>query len=233
MHSVNEAAKNLATVRARIDAACQKCGRSPGDVTLVAVSKTHPAQRVRDMADAGQRLFGESYVQEAVEKIAELADPSLTWHFIGRLQKNKVKYVAGLFDLIHTVDSLDLARLLHEKSAQKGVVQKVLMQVNLAAESQKAGCPADQAEALARAVRDFDALRLEGLMVLPPFGEDGEVSRPWFSGLRELRDRLENALGAGLGQLSMGMSHDLEQAVEEGATLVRVGTDLFGERESR
>lgn len=233
MHSVDKAAKNLASVRARIDGACRACGRSPEEVTLVAVSKTHPASRVRDMAGAGQRLFGESYVREAVDKMAELADLNLTWHFIGHLQKNKVKYVAGLFDLIHTVDSIELARLLHEKSAKKGVVQRVLLQVNLAGESQKAGCQTDQAESLARAVRGFDALRLEGLMVMPPFGEDGEVSRPWFSGLRALRDRLENALGAGLGQLSMGMSHDLEQAVEEGATLVRVGADLFGERETR
>jgi len=229
------AALRLARVRERISTACLRAGRDPASVALVAVSKNHPAQSVRLLARAGQRLFGESYVQEAIPKVDALTavpeeEPALRWHFIGRLQKNKVKYLAGRFELIHTVDSIELARILHKQSAPPGRPQDILLQVNLACEAQKSGCAVDDVEVLAGGVLEMPGLSLRGLMLMPPWQEDPEPSRPWFAGLRELRDRLEQRLGIPLPELSMGMSHDLEQAVEEGATLVRVGTDLFGER---
>lgn len=234
--SATSAAFHLARVQERIVAACLRTGRDPAAVALVAVSKFQPAESVRRLALAGQLLFGESYVQEAIPKVDALADmmvepgEALRWHFIGRLQKNKVKYLAGRFELIHTVDSLDLAHMLHKFSAASGRCQDILLQVNLACEAQKSGCAAEGVPALARGVLELPGLRLRGLMIMPPWQEDPEPSRPWFAGLRELRDRLRQDLGVPLPELSMGMSHDLEQAVEEGATLVRVGTALFGER---
>lgn len=245
------AALRLARVRERIVAACARAGRDPASVTLVAVSKNQPAEAVRALALAGQRLFGESYVQEAIPKVDALVSTvdlagtgsggyraglngarahRLRWHFIGRLQKNKVKYLAGRFELIHTVDSLDLAHMLHKYSVASGASQDILLQVNLAGEAQKSGCAVKDVTALAQGVLELDGLRLRGLMIMPPWQEDPEPSRPWFAGLRELRDRLRQSLGIPLPELSMGMSHDMEQAVEEGATLLRVGTDLFGER---
>ncbi|MFZ5426264.1 MAG: YggS family pyridoxal phosphate-dependent enzyme [Thermodesulfobacteriota bacterium] len=227
-----QAASNLQRVRERIANACLKAGRDPASVTLVAVSKTHPAQAVAAMAAAGQAIFGESYAQEAVPKQDELARLKLRWHFIGRLQKNKAKYVAGRFELIHSVDSLELARMLHKKSDFLGIVQPVLVQVNLACESQKAGCSLDAAMPLAEAAAELSGLELRGIMLMPPWDEDPEANRGLFARARELRGRLSARLGLPMPELSMGMSHDLEQAVEEGATLVRVGTDLFGAREA-
>jgi len=180
---------------------------------------------------AGQKLFGESYVQEALPKMRELAGQGLAWHFIGRLQKNKVKYIAGEFALIHTIDSLELASIVHRKSTELGLVQPVLLQVNLAGEEQKAGCGPAEAEALAQAIMGLAGLSLRGLMLMPPWDPDPEANRGLFAQARELRDTLAARLGAALPELSMGMSHDVEQAVEEGATLVRVGTDLFGPRD--
>lgn len=230
------AAQRLARVRGRIVSACLRAGRDPASVALVAVSKNHPVASVAQLAQAGQQLFGESYVQEAIPKVdalegvADAAGHALRWHFIGRLQKNKVKYLAGRFELVHTVDSLDLARVLHKHSVVLGRRQEILLQVNLACEAQKSGCSEQDAEEVAQGVLELPGLSLRGLMIMPPWQEDPEPSRPWFAGLRELRDRLRQRLGLPLPELSMGMSHDVEQAVEEGATLVRVGTDLFGER---
>jgi len=223
-------ASRLVRVQDRIRRACARAGRDPGEVTLVAVSKTKPAAAVADLHKCGQRLFGESYVQEALDKIESLAGLDITWHFMGRLQKNKAKFIPGRFALVHTLDSLELAHMLHRKAEDLGLVQDVLLQVNLAAEPQKAGCDQKDLPALAEAVLGLPGLKLQGLMILPPWDQDPEKSRPWFAGLRRVRDELAAAVGAPLAQLSMGMSHDLEQAVEEGATLVRVGTDLFGER---
>lgn len=220
----------LHRVRERILRACARSGREPSSVTLAAVSKLHPPEAVRALAALGQVLFAESYIQEALPKMDALADLAVEWHFVGRLQKNKVKFVPGRFGLIHTVDSLELARVLHEKNAEKGSPQAVLIQANLAGETQKAGCPEERLMPLAEAILGMPGLALRGLMILPPWEEDPERSRPWFARLRDVRDRLAAALGTVLPVLSMGMSHDLEQAVEEGATLVRVGTDLFGER---
>jgi pyridoxal phosphate enzyme (YggS family) len=226
-----KAKERLAAVRERIERACARSGRDPSSVTLVAVSKTHPASAVAAMARAGQAVFGESYVQEALPKQDELARLKLDWHFIGRLQKNKAKYVAGRFGLIHSVDSIELARMLHKKSDFLGIVQRVLVQVNLGCESQKAGCSIDDTLPLAEAVAAMEGLALTGVMLLPPWDENPEANRGLFAQARELRAELSARLRLPMPELSMGMSHDLEQAVEEGATLVRVGTDLFGARE--
>ncbi len=219
----------LAAVRGRIDVAAAGCGRDPAEITLVAVSKFHPAEAVSLAAAAGQTVFGESYIQEALVKMDALAEASLTWHFIGRLQKNKAKFAAGRFALIHTVDSLELARVLQKRALAVGAVQDILMQVNIAGEPQKAGIAEEEAQALAGDIRGMGNLRLMGLMVMPPFFDDPERSRPYFARLRALRGELADRCGA-LPFLSMGMSGDLEQAVEEGATHVRVGTDIFGQR---
>ena len=220
----------LARVRGRINEAASKAGRSPDGVTLVAVSKFHPAKAVAELAGLGQTIFGESYVQEALPKQDELAHLELSWHLIGGLQKNKAKYAAGRFSLIHSLDNLDLARSLQNQAQALEIVQDVLLQVNLAAEPQKSGAAKADAPGLAEAVARMPNLRLRGLMVLPPYDPDPELSRPYFAGLRELGSRLAQSLGLELPELSMGMSGDLEIAVQEGATLVRVGTDIFGGR---
>lgn len=226
------AGERLFRVRERIERSCARAGRDPSGVTLVAVSKLQPAGAVSAMYACGQRLFGENYVQEALAKMEALAEPDIRWHFIGRLQKNKAKFVVGRFALVHTVDSLDLAQTLQKRALAAGVVQPVLIQVNLDDEPQKAGVASADAPALAEAVAGMDHLALEGLMVLPRALDDPEASRPAFAGLRALRDSLAIRLGRPLPVLSMGMSGDLEAAVEEGATHVRVGTDLFGPRET-
>lgn len=220
----------LSDVLERIAAAAAGCGRDPAGIALVAVSKFHPAEAVSLAAAAGQAVFGESYIQEALAKMDALAKTPLEWHFIGRLQKNKAKFAAGRFALIHTVDSIELAHVLHKRALAVGVVQDVLMQVNIAGETQKAGIAEDKAQALAKDMLGMGGLRLRGLMVMPPFFDDPERSRPYFARLRALRGELADRLHAPLPYLSMGMSGDLEQAVEEGATHVRVGTDIFGER---
>jgi len=224
------ARERLERVHERIRAACGRCGRDPAQVTLVAVSKTHEAASVAALHQAGQTIFGESYVQEALPKLESLAHLPLTWHFIGRLQKNKAKYVAGRFALIHSVDSLELAQALDRKCVALGITQDILLQVNLAGEAAKAGCSPEDALPLATAIAEMDSLKLLGLMLMPPWDEDPEVNRPLFAKARELQQSLASRLGAPLPHLSMGMSHDMEQAIEEGATLIRVGTDLFGAR---
>ena len=205
-------AQRLAKVRA---------GLPPG-VTLVAVSKTQPAEAIREAHAAGQRDFGENYAQEWREKADALADlADLRWHFIGSLQTNKVKLLAGRVHAIHTVDRAELAREISKRFQQKGATARVFLEVNVGGEASKAGCPPDQALALAEAVRALPALELMGLMAIPPPDQD---PRPHFRLLRALRDRL------GLRELSMGMSADWPIAVEEGATVIRVGTAIFGER---
>lgn len=237
-----------AAVRVRVDGAARAAGRDPAGVTLVAVSKYHPAASVAALAAAGQRDFGENYVQEALRKQAEVADmtgmaadAAPRWHFIGHLQSNKAKDVVGRFALIHTVDSESVARKLDQRLATLpaqgagGVapVQDILLQVNIGDEEQKSGVDPDDLPALAEAVLALPRLRLLGLMCMPPIFDDGEASRPYFARLRELRDALAPRVGLALPHLSMGMSHDVEVAVAEGATIVRVGTDIFGPRPVR
>ncbi len=215
-------AARLAVVRARIDAACAVAGRDPAEVTLVAVSKKHPAAAIREAYAAGQRDFGENYAQELRDKMRELDDlPDIRWHAIGHLQANKAKYVAGKA-LVHTLDRADLAQELVRRA---GGTVACLVEVNVADEPQKSGVsPDDLPERLAE-LRAVAGLELRGLMCIPPDADDPEDTRRWFRRLRELRDTLLPD-----GALSMGMSHDYAVAIEEGATLVRVGTAIFGAR---
>ena len=214
----------------RIHAAARASGRSPESVRLVAVSKLHPAESVAALARLGQGDFGENYIQEALAKQEVLARHPLRWHFIGRLQSNKAGQAAGRFNLIHTVDSLKLARSLQKAAGKIGRPQPVLIQVNVGREEQKAGIPEEGLTELAEAVAAMEFLSLEGLMCMPPFFGEPERARPYFARLRELREELQHVLGRSLAHLSMGMSGDYVQAIEEGATLVRVGTELFGPR---
>ncbi|HEU0031196.1 MAG TPA: YggS family pyridoxal phosphate-dependent enzyme [Kofleriaceae bacterium] len=214
-------------VRARVDAACVRAGRAPSEVTIVAVSKTHPAAAVHEAAAAGATDFGENYAQELVDKRAHC--PDVRWHFIGRLQRNKAKLVAGKVVLVHAVDSVELAQELAKRAA--GVVQPVLLSVNLGGEETKGGVTAAQAPDLATAIAAVTGVRLDGLMTMPPPSDDPETSRPIFDALRELRDRLQDRVGAALPVLSMGMSGDFEVAIACGATHVRIGTAIFGERD--
>ncbi|MEA4855101.1 MAG: YggS family pyridoxal phosphate-dependent enzyme [Solidesulfovibrio sp.] len=223
------AAKRLARVRGRIEAACAACGRDPAAVTLVAVSKLHDAAAVAALAACGQAIFGESYIQEALPKM-EAAPAGLTWHFIGHLQRNKARFAVGRFALLHTLDNVELARVLQKRNSEAGLRQAVCLQVNVAGEAQKSGVSPEGLAELAEAVAAMPALALEGLMVIPPVFDDPEGARPAFARLRALRDTLAARLGLPLPVLSMGMSGDLEAAIGEGATHVRVGTDLFGPR---
>ena len=221
--------ERLAWVKKRIDGACRACGRDPAGVTLVAVSKKQSLAAVAELAGCGQTIFGESYIQEAMAKI-EAAPPELSWHFIGHLQRNKAKLAVGRFSLIHTVDNLELARILQKKAEALGIIQPVCIQVNVAGELQKAGIDPDGLPELAETVALAPNLALEGLMVIPPVFDDPVRARPAFARLRQLGEALRTRLALPLPVLSMGMSGDLEAAVMEGATHVRVGTDLFGPR---
>lgn len=217
-------------VRREIDRAARGCGRDPAEITLVAVSKTYPAQDVRILAKAGHLDFGENYVQEALDKVDELSDCPIRWHFIGRLQTNKAKFLPGRFALIHSLDRPKTAHILDQRCTQKGLVQPVLLQVNLAGEKQKGGIEADDLMEAARDIDSLPGIDVQGLMCMPPFFDDPEKARPFFSRLAHLRDELQNGLGKKLRQLSMGMSGDYQAAIEEGATLLRIGTSIFGAR---
>lgn len=236
MSPVTDIAASLAAVRSRIAAAAQRAGRTPSDVTLVAVSKTFSEAHVRDACEAGQRDFGENKVQEGLQKIAATSDtPGVRWHLIGHLQTNKARKAAGSFACVQSVDSIDLLRRLDAAAAEQGTTPGVLIQVDLAGETTKFGAPAGDVEAIVRDALDARAVRLVGLMVIPPWSADPEETRPWFVRLRDLRDRLAatDIPAAALGHLSMGMSHDFEAAIEEGATIVRVGTAIFGARKRK
>jgi pyridoxal phosphate enzyme (YggS family) len=215
-------AENLAQVQARIRTACERVGRDRETVALVAVGKGHPIEPVLVAFAAGQTAFGENYAQELHAKADAL--PEAEWHFIGALQTNKVKMVVGHAALVHTCDRVALARELSKRASVKNVTQRVLLEVNVGREPQKGGALPEHVEGLLAEVRDLEALRCEGLMCIPPAGED---PRPHFRALRQMRDRL------GLRELSMGMTADFEVAIEEGATIVRVGTAIFGERPRR
>lgn len=222
----------LSAVRERIARAAARAGRPPSEVTLVGICKTFPSESVRAAAAAGLVDLGENRVQEAEAKIAATADlrPGLRWHLVGHLQKNKARKAAALFDRVHSLDDLELGRKLAAAAADLGRRLPVLVQVDLAGEATKSGCPESELFALLEGLRGLEALVVDGLMVLPPYLDEPGQVRPYFRRLRLLRDQArERGLLAG-GELSMGMSHDFEVAVEEGATLVRVGTALFGER---
>lgn len=222
----------IESVKARMRAAAVAAGRDPGTVRLVAVSKTHPADRVREAAAAGAAVFGENYIQEARQKIEALADLDVSWHFIGHLQRNKAKYAVPLFDLIHSVDSLRLAAELDRQAARCGKVQEILVQVNISGEETKSGVEEAGCLELVRSIAALAHLRVRGLMTMPPFFDQPDRARPFFAALRRLSERIRSdALpGVGMSELSMGMTGDFEAAVAEGATLVRIGTAIFGER---
>jgi pyridoxal phosphate enzyme (YggS family) len=224
--------ENLARVRERIANAAGRAGRKPEDVRLIAVSKTHPIEAVRVAADAGQIDFGENKVQEALQKIAQSADTSLRWHLIGHLQSNKARKAAGAAGAIHAIDSVDLLKRVDQGAAEARRTVDVLIQVDLALEDTKYGAPVDAVPAIVKAAEGCTAARLTGLMLLPPLADNPEDARPWFARLRALRDELVEGGAAAdrLRELSMGMSHDFEVAIAEGATMVRVGTAIFGER---
>jgi hypothetical protein len=225
----------VAAVRERIARAAERAARRPGDVRLVAISKTHPPEAVRVAFAAGVRDFGENRVQEAEPKIAATADlreSGLRWHLVGHLQSNKARRAATLFEFVQSLDSLDLAGRLARCGAEAGQPVRTLVQVDLAGEQTKFGLPEAELLPVLEALRAKEGLRIEGLMVLPPFFDEPERARPYFRRLRSLHDR---AQAAGLlegRELSMGMSHDFEAAVEEGSTIVRVGTAIFGERQA-
>jgi pyridoxal phosphate enzyme (YggS family) len=225
-------AERIAAVRQRIEQAAARAGRDPAGVTLVAVSKNHPPDAVRAALDAGVVDFGENRMQEAEAKLATLADcrPRLHWHFVGHLQSNKVRKVLAFADLIHSVDEVELAQRLDRAAGDLARTARILVQVDLAGEETKSGLPAASLLDALDQMRQLSHLCVEGLMLLPPYEEDAERVRQFFRRLRELRDEARRAGLLAGGELSMGMSHDLEVAVEEGATLVRVGTAIFGER---
>ncbi len=214
---------NLERVRERIARAAQRAGRRSEDVLLIAVSKTVPVERVRDAITAGVPALGENRVQDAREKIAVLGRP-VPWHLIGRLQGNKARDAVDLFDVVHSLDRLSLASEIGRR-ARRPV--DVLVEVNLAGEASKGGFPPTEVKTAVEALRSLPALRVRGLMAIPPAEADPEKARPWFRALRELRD------STGLAELSMGMSGDFEVAIEEGATMIRIGTAIFGERARR
>lgn len=227
---MSDPAERLDAILERIAAAATRAGRNPSEVQLVAVSKTFPADDVRAVWEAGQTAFGENRVQEAEAKIPQLPG-ALRWHLIGHLQRNKVRRALPLFEMIQGVDTVDLAQAIDRIAAELGLFPRVLLEVNVAGEASKFGfAPA----ALEREIDSLLALprvQVEGLMTIAPYAEDPEQARPHFRALRELRDRLAARCGVPLGTLSMGMSGDFEVAVEEGATIVRVGTAIFGGRE--
>ncbi|KMY65948.1 hypothetical protein AAU61_18330 [Desulfocarbo indianensis] len=223
-------AQNLKAVTERMRAAALAAQRDPAQVRLVAVSKTKPAGDVIEALAAGQTVFGENYVQEAQAKIPAVG-PGPSWHLIGNLQSNKAKLAVSLFDVVQTVDRLKIAQALSRQALEQGKILGVLLQVNVGQEPQKAGCAEDQAAALAEAVAGLEGLKLRGLMTIPPFYDEPERARPYFAALRELARRLAPSLPPGcMAELSMGMSGDFEAAIAEGATLVRVGTAIFGGR---
>lgn len=227
---------NLRSIQDRIKNAAERAGRDPHDIKLIAVSKTHPAEVVREAIDAGISVFGENKVQEAEGKIGEIGRDNAEWHLIGHLQSNKARRAVQLFDVIHSVDSLELATRLERICVEENrATLRVLIQVDLAREETKSGVPEGELPPLVSYLRSCERLSFDGLMILPPYFENAEDARPSFKRLREIRNELasQGAFGESSGELSMGMSHDFEIAIEEGSTIVRIGTALFGERAAR
>ncbi len=224
-------ADNIKAVQDRIASAAKRAGRDPASVRLVVVTKTIDPGRIKEAVDGGATILGENRVQEAKEKIERLG-PVASWHLIGHLQANKAKYAVKLFDLIHSVDSTELAAEIDKQAAKIGKVQNVLVEVNIAGEASKAGMAVKNAPALMREIARLRNISIRGLMTIPPFSERPDDSRPYFCVLRELAEAIaaENIPNATMRELSIGMSGDFEVAIEEGATMVRVGTSIFGER---
>ncbi len=223
--------ENLKRIGERVAAAAKRAGRDPLAVKLIAVTKTIEPERIREAVTAGARVLGENRVQEAKEKIEKLG-PIASWHLIGHLQSNKAKYAVKLFDLIHSVDNIGLAREIDKQAAKMGKVQDVLIEVSIAGEAAKAGVAIPEATALVREAATLKHISIKGLMTVPPLLDDPEAVRPYFRKLREMAESIarENIPGVSMQELSMGMSGDFEVGIEEGATMVRVGTAIFGKR---
>jgi PLP dependent protein len=224
-------ADNLSAVKERIAKAAARVGRDPEGITLVAVTKTMPVERIREAIDAGQQVFGENRVQEAQAKI-EVLGREVQWHLIGHLQRNKVKFACDLFDLIESVDNLPLAQEINARAARHGITMPILIQVNIGDETTKSGVAAAAALALVRQVATLPHVAIKGLMCVPPAVEVAEHARPYFVALRTLAEQMarERIPTVAMSELSMGMSHDFDVAIEEGATMVRVGSAIFGAR---
>jgi pyridoxal phosphate enzyme (YggS family) len=222
----------LEKVKDRIKKAADACDRNPDSIRLVAVSKTVPTDRVKEAIEAGVTTLGENYVQEAQDKINALVSFPVSWHFIGHLQSNKAKYAVKLFDLIHSVDSFKLARELNKQALKNGRIQQILIQVNISREDTKSGISADETFGLVDSISRLENLSIKGLMTMPPYFNQPERVRPFFSALRDLRDQIKDKAipDVSMDELSMGMTGDYEAAIKEGATIVRVGTAIFGER---
>ena len=246
---MSEVRENYLRVMERIEKAARRVGRDPKEIKLVAVSKTVDAPRIKEAIESGVSILGENYVQEAQKKIEEIGRPACTepasrslaegrrfgegrpvaWHFIGHLQSNKAKYAVRLFDMIHSLDSLPLAEELNRRAEQAGRAIKVMIEVNLSGEMTKFGAEEESVLNLAKRILDLNRLSLEGLMTMPPYFDLPEMSRPYYIGLREMKERMVKE-GIPMRELSMGMSNDFEIAIEEGATYIRVGTAIFGTR---
>ncbi len=228
---MNDIAENIAQIRDRIDAACSRSGRNKESVHLIAVSKVKPAELVDAAFEAGQKLFGENYVQEFSDKVTQVKKP-ITWHFIGALQSNKVKYIKGKVAMIHSVDRLSLATEINKQWSKLDSSIDILIQINIGNEESKSGCRPADLETLIREAAKLPYINIKGLMCLPPHDDDPERVRPYFTRMKQLSEQIAqlNIPGVTMDELSMGMSGDFEVAIEEGATLVRVGTAIFGAR---
>lgn len=223
-------AANLAAVRSRIDDAARRVGRDPGGITLVAISKMNPAEKVLAAIEAGQLVFGENRIQEALPKMDALGKSGARWHLVGHLQTNKARQAVGRFELIHSVDTVRLIEELNERASAARVVQNILLQINVSGEASKFGADPEDLDALLDALSHAPHVSAQGLMTIPPFTDDPETSRPHFIRLRELLNAIPQTAPLSARKLSMGMSDDFEVAIEEGATHVRVGTAIFGAR---
>ena len=226
---MSKLAENLAAVQSRIANAVEKSGRSAHEVRLVAVSKTYPAEAIRELFETGQQAFGESRMQEALPKV-EALPPGIEWHFIGHLQTNKIRKVVGQFALFHGVDNENLALQMNRIAGELSVTANVLLEVNVSGEESKFGFAPENLPAALENLAPLPFLRIRGLMTMAPYSDNPEEARPYFAKLRDVRDRLATATGLPLSELSMGMSGDFEQGIAEGATIVRVGSAIFGSR---
>jgi pyridoxal phosphate enzyme (YggS family) len=227
-----EIAENLKIIRERIERAAKRAGRNPEEIRLLAVTKEVDPERIMEAARCGVDIFGENYAQELRDKhdiVEKALEKKIKWHFIGRLQKNKVKYILGRAELIHSLDSLSVAEEINKRAEKLGIKVPVLLEINIGGEEAKGGIRPEQTESFLLEMGRFSHVTVEGLMTMPPFFDNPEMARPYFIQLRKLRDRL-NPRFPNLKELSMGMSGDFEVAVEEGATIVRIGTAIFGSR---
>ena len=229
---MNQIKKNLESVQNRINKAALGCGRNPGQIKLVAVSKTIDVERISQAISAGAIILGENYIQESREKISDLSGFSVSWHFIGHLQSNKAKYAVKLFDLIHSVDSIKLASAIDKEAKKIDKIQEILIQVNIGQEETKSGIYEDEALELVTEIAKLNNIKITGLMTIPPYYNEPDLVRPFFKNLADLQKTIikKNIPNVSMNDLSMGMTGDFETAIEEGATMVRIGTAIFGKR---